>query len=89
MAAPTDNGSGPAPTGAAGPSVRHVMRRGRHSGATAARHYGPVSWEPLLPPVHAFLLGEADGAVDAFGGVEAVGFWQPFCFAIAVPTSPD
>lgn len=39
------------------------------------------------------MLGEAagslDGSVGVFGGVEAVGFWQPFCLAIAVPTSPD
>ncbi|GAA2435405.1 hypothetical protein GCM10010433_40200 [Streptomyces pulveraceus] len=90
MAAPTDNGSGPAPIGAAGPSARPAI------GAT-----GRASLRPRLPPGHDllpiiadqdghdFLLGEVDGDVAVFGGTEAVGFWQPFCFAIAVPTSPD
>lgn len=42
-------------------------------------------------------VGEADfdASSDAVAGgaaageVEAVGFWQPFCFDIAVPTLPD
>lgn len=105
MAAPTDNGSGPAPIGAPG-RPRNPSSARQIIGATGHRHSRPpvrqvigatgrASRRPLLPPGHDFLLGEADGdvapdgAVPAFGGAEAVGFWQPFCFAIAVPTSPD
>lgn len=69
MAAPTDNGSGPAPTGAAGPYAQrpqslqppHLLRLPR-----------PFGYD--------FLLGEADGDGEpgfgeaVFGATEAVGF---------------
>lgn len=64
------------------------------NGSGPAAHQGHRA---VRGPGYDSLLGEADASSDgaasfeapAAGDAEAVGFWQPFCLAIASPTSPD